>query len=65
MLTDAKAGITIETVDCDNPVASHYSMGEQIGISGTPAIIVESGQILPGYVPADKLIKLLSSVTKL
>ncbi len=53
----AKSGTDIETLDCDNPIKDHLALSRQIGIRGTPAIILESGEILPGYVPAAKLVQ--------
>lgn len=44
---------------CDNPVAAHYALGEQIGVNGTPALVLDSGQLMPGYVPAAELAKRL------
>ena len=40
---------------CDNPVADHYALSQQMGITGTPAIILDSGELWPGYLPADEL----------
>ena len=54
-MTAAKNGKKLAEKDCKNPVADHYKMGEQLGIRGTPALVLESGQIVPGYVPADRL----------
>lgn len=51
----AKAGISIEPRSCDNPVAAQYKLGQEIGISGTPALVLEDGRVLPGYVPAARL----------
>jgi thiol:disulfide interchange protein DsbC len=42
---------------CDNPVAVHYTLGQQIGVNGTPAIVLPSGELLPGYLPAKELAK--------
>ncbi len=39
----------------DNPVAGHLALGMKIGVRGTPALVTESGALLPGYVPADQL----------
>lgn len=36
-------------------VASQYQLGQQIGVRGTPAIVVDDGTLIPGYVAADKL----------
>lgn len=54
-MTDAKSGKNIPAKDCKNPVLAHYRMGEQIGVQGTPALVLESGQVVPGYVPAQRL----------
>ena len=59
-MTDAKAGIPIETARCDNPVSEHYQIGKTIGVRGTPAIVLESGEIVPGYVPAEDLARQLA-----
>ena len=54
-MTIAKTGQKVEMKDCDNPVSNHYALGEQMGIRGTPALILEDGEKLPGYVPPDRL----------
>lgn len=53
----AKAGADIETLSCDNPIQKHLALAREIGIRGTPAIILESGEMLPGYVPVAKLVQ--------
>lgn len=55
MFTSAKRGGTIPDADCDNPIARHYQPGREVGVTGTPALVLEDGTILPGYVPADTL----------
>ena len=50
-LTDAKAGRGVDPKRCPNPVQEHYDMGNKVGISGTPAIVLEDGSLLEGYVP--------------
>lgn len=54
-MDQAKSGKTVATKTCDNPIRKHYKLGEMIGVRGTPAIMMESGQLVPGYVPADRL----------
>ena len=54
-LTDAKAGFDISEKQCVNPVSEHYNLGVEIGIRGTPTIILEDGSILGGYVPYQEL----------
>jgi len=39
-----------------NPVAEHYALGKAIGLTGTPGILTESGDLLPGYVPPKDLL---------
>ena len=51
----AKAGKPVEPRTCENPVASHYALGQAMGLQGTPALVLPDGEMLPGYVPADKL----------
>jgi thiol:disulfide interchange protein DsbC len=54
-LTAAKAGQPIEEKTCDNPVDEHMAIGEQIGLRGTPAIVTETGELIPGYVEPKRL----------
>lgn len=55
-MTDAKAGIAVAPARCENPVGDHYETGKAIGVSGTPAIVLESGDLIPGYVPPEELL---------
>lgn len=43
----------------DNPVAAQYQLGGEVGVTGTPALITQSGQLMPGYMPALQLAKAL------
>ena len=54
-LTLAKNGQEIPAKNCDNPIAAQYELGQQMGISGTPAIVLEDGRLIPGYLNAQKL----------
>ena len=56
---DAKMGREIEPRRCANPVREHYESGLAIGVTGTPAIILESGRMVPGYVPPAELAQML------
>lgn len=40
-------------------VKNQYQVGHQLGISGTPAIILADGQLVSGYVPPEELKKML------
>lgn len=54
-ITQLKAGQDIATATCQNPVADQFALGQQIGINGTPAIVLADGRLLPGYLPAERL----------
>ncbi|ART63708.1 protein-disulfide isomerase [Kushneria marisflavi] len=44
---------------CDTPVETQFELGKQIGIQGTPALILPDGRMIPGYVPVDRLVNML------
>ena len=54
-ITRLKAGEKIATQSCVNPVANQYRLGQEMGVSGTPAILLQDGRLLPGYMPAAEL----------
>lgn len=56
-LTDAKAGKRIPEASCENPVAEQYKLGESMGVNGTPAVYLENGREIGGYIPAKRLIE--------
>lgn len=58
-LTRAKLGKAVDSKQCDNPVRQHMALAIELGARGTPMIVTESGEILPGYVPAKQLSKQL------
>ncbi len=60
-MTLAKAGKKIkkEIEDCKDPVREHMELVRVLGVTGTPALIFEDGTLIPGYVPAERLITLL------
>ncbi|MDC9725202.1 MAG: bifunctional protein-disulfide isomerase/oxidoreductase DsbC [Gammaproteobacteria bacterium] len=58
-MTDAKNGKSVDSKSCDTPVKAQYQLGRRIGVTGTPALFLESGQMLPGYVPPKRLKKIL------
>ena len=55
-LDKAKSGGKVEAKDCDNPIKEHMAVARELGVRGTPAILLEDGQLLPGYVPVAKLV---------
>jgi thiol:disulfide interchange protein DsbC len=63
-MTRAKAGEEIEMKECDNPVDREMALGQEVGVTGTPAIFLESGDLIPGYVPADRMAAILEKTDK-
>lgn len=61
-ITDAKANKPVEQRSCDNPVAEQKAIGSAIGVTGTPAIVLEDGQLIPGYRPANELADALDAI---
>ena len=61
-LTEAKRGVVLKSAVCNpNPVAAQYALGRAIGLTGTPGIVTESGDLLPGYAPPDELVQELQA----
>lgn len=55
-LTEAKAGAAVRKADsCNAPVKEQFEFGVSLGLSGTPAIILEDGTLIPGYQPAAQI----------
>ena len=52
----AKSGDIIPPITCDNPIQEHLTTAREMGIRGTPAIILESGELIGGYVEAGELL---------
>ena len=63
-LTEAKAGKRLAKQDCKNPVTDHMKLGEKFEISGTPAIVLSDGEVVPGYVPPKRLAAALKEKDK-
>lgn len=63
-LTLAKNDQAIDMKRCPGaPVARDYKLGREMGITGTPGIVLENGELVPGYLgPADMLKHISSSL---
>lgn len=44
---------------CENPVSGQYDLGVALGVQGTPAIVLPDGQLVPGFVPPERLVAML------
>jgi len=58
-LSQAKNGQNLPARDCETPILDHYDLGNQLGITGTPALVFPDGRVIPGYVEAPRLAALL------
>jgi thiol:disulfide interchange protein DsbC len=61
-ITLAKAGQTPEKKTCDNPVKDHMAAAREVGVTGTPSLVLESGKLLPGYVEPKRLLQILDQL---
>ena len=58
-MTYAKAGINLEQKTCNNPIKEQYLAGQAAGVTGTPAMVLDNGKLLPGYLPPEALLQRL------
>jgi thiol:disulfide interchange protein DsbC len=55
--TRAKRGEAVENKACpSSPVAREYQLGRQIGVSGTPGVVLENGELIPGYLSPPQML---------
>jgi thiol:disulfide interchange protein DsbC len=57
----AARGEELEKRKCPNPIAGHMLLGEQIGVTTTPTLVLPDGRVLPGYVAPDPLAEYLQT----
>jgi thiol:disulfide interchange protein DsbC len=51
----AKSGATPPKANCETPVKAHLALGATVGVTGTPALVLDDGTLMPGYLPPQKL----------
>ena len=62
-LTLAKLDQKFSTGECDSSmISTHYLMGQDVGLRGTPAIVFENGQLHSGYLSAQQLSEQLAAL---
>lgn len=49
---------------CKAPVAEHYNLGQQFGVTGTPAMVFENGTMQTGYQEPQQLLATLQKLDK-
>ncbi len=55
-MTLAKQGFVPPKRDCDHPVNEHMALARQLGLTGTPMTITDTGAQIMGYRPADEML---------
>ena len=61
-LTLAKLDKKFKTSNCDaSSITENYALGRDVGLRGTPAILLEDGTLVSGYLPAAQLAKSLDA----
>lgn len=59
-LTNAKkTGNVSGDASCKNPILDQYMTGITLGVRGTPAMVLDDGELVPGYQPPDRLAQML------
>lgn len=59
-MDEAKSGASVAKKTCaDAPVKEQFALGQAVGVSGTPALVLNDGTLLPGYVPPKRLAAML------
>jgi thiol:disulfide interchange protein DsbC len=63
-MTIAKSGETPEKKQCDNPVKKHMEAAKDVGVTGTPTLVLDNGRVIPGYVEPVRLLQILDQAGK-
>ncbi len=49
---------------CRHPVNEHLALAQKLGVSGTPYMVLDTGEAIPGYVPPKQLLPYLLNKEK-
>ena len=72
-MTFAKSGAKLEQVkeiqqvegkDCKDTVLDHMNAAREVGVTGTPTLVFDNGQVIPGYVEPNRLLQILKEMSK-
>jgi thiol:disulfide interchange protein DsbC len=65
-LTQAKQGAPVQAAaSCSNPIAREWQLGQELGLRGTPMMILPDGDVVNGYVPPQQLAMRLDNKPKM
>ncbi|WP_223669375.1 thioredoxin fold domain-containing protein [Kangiella shandongensis] len=62
-MTEAKVQHKYRSGSCKTPFKEHMALVRQFGLNGTPGIILENGDLIGGYLPAEVLSKRLNQIS--
>ncbi|HIQ40193.1 MAG TPA: DsbC family protein [Sulfurivirga caldicuralii] len=54
------SGQVAEGKICRHPINEHLALAQKIGVTGTPYMVLDTGEVIPGYVPPGELIPYLT-----
>lgn len=54
-LTRAKAGKPVRAPSCETPIMANLQTGRTLPVTGTPTTVTDSGHLISGFVPPDRL----------
>jgi thiol:disulfide interchange protein DsbC len=60
-MTQAKSGAPLEGRTCENPISEHMERARELGLTGTPFTITDTGRVITGYMPAPALLESLNA----
>lgn len=59
-LNESEKGNLPKELKTPNIVKKHYELGIKFGVTGTPNIVTQTGELIPGYIEPTELAKMLS-----
>ncbi len=63
-LGQLQAVTQVEGKDCKDAILNHMAAAKQVGVTGTPTLVFDNGQVAPGYVKPAQLIQMLDQMKK-
>ena len=57
----AKGGEKPPTRECETPIAAHMALAREVGLTGTPFSVTDTGRVISGYMPAARLYESLQA----
>ena len=65
-LTRAKRGESLKSTNCPaaSSIKTQYSMGEDLGVEGTPAIFTQNGDYVGGFMTPEQLVQVIQDSQK-